>query len=68
METTHVTGLHAEKNSIAALVPAIQSALLLFCTLYPLGFLHLIFHEGGHALVDIANGGGSIYSMSTPLR
>jgi hypothetical protein len=57
MSATHVTGLHAEKYSLAALVPAIQSALLLFCTLFPLNFLTLIFHEGGHALVDIANGG-----------
>jgi hypothetical protein len=57
MEITQVSEQHAERNIFAAFVPVIQSALLLFCTLFPLNFLHLIFHEGGHALVDIANGG-----------
>jgi hypothetical protein len=36
--------------------PAFQSALLLFFLLFPLRFMFLILHEGGHALWDVARG------------
>ncbi len=57
METMHVSELPAERKSLAVLVLVIQSALLLFFTLFPLSFLCLIFHEGGHALAEVMSGG-----------
>jgi hypothetical protein len=35
---------------------ALQSTLFLFCLLFPLGFMGLILHEGGHALYLLVRG------------
>ena len=37
-------------------LPAVKSALLLFCLLFPVRFLGLIMHEGGHALDEVFQG------------
>ena len=36
--------------------PAILSILLLFCSLFPMGFMFSILHEGGHALANLILG------------
>jgi hypothetical protein len=36
-------------------LPALRSTLLLFCLLFPMYFLYLIFHEGGHALANLTH-------------
>ena len=37
-------------------LPALRSTLLLFCLLFPLKFMLLILHEGGHALYNLVRG------------
>jgi len=37
-------------------LPAVMSTLLLFCLLFPMGFVDSILHEGGHALDEVFQG------------
>jgi len=45
--------LDAGKQSEKRFTSAIRSTLLVFLMFFPLTFLHLLFHEGGHALVNL---------------
>jgi hypothetical protein len=41
------------KKSSPKFAAYLKSALLLFLIFFPLGFLHLVTHEGGHALINL---------------
>ena len=43
----------AETRASSGLTSAVKSAVLLFLIFFPLSFLHLVTHEGGHALVNL---------------
>jgi hypothetical protein len=43
----------AGKKSLSALTAALKSVLLLFLIFFPLEFLHVVAHEGGHALINL---------------
>jgi hypothetical protein len=45
--------MDADKRKSSKLTSAVKSTVLLFLILFPLSFLHLILHEGGHALVNL---------------
>ena len=51
------TIIDADKRISPALASTLQSILLLFCLLFPLSFMQLILHEGGHALIHLILGG-----------
>ncbi|OGN89727.1 MAG: hypothetical protein A2Y88_05205 [Chloroflexi bacterium RBG_13_48_10] len=58
MNTNYLPGMmvHTTKKASNLLISAIQSMLMLFCLLFPLQFMSLILHEGGHALVHLVEG------------
>jgi hypothetical protein len=43
-------------NKVKAFGAALRTFLLFFCVLFPLRFLILLFHEGGHVLPDLIDG------------
>jgi hypothetical protein len=45
--------IESAKKSESRFTSAIRSALLVFLLFFPLTFLHLLVHEGGHALVNV---------------
>jgi hypothetical protein len=45
--------MDTDKRKSSKLTSAVKSTVLLFLILFPLSFLHLILHEGGHALVNL---------------
>jgi hypothetical protein len=47
------TKMDANKKPSSRPAPAMKSTILLFLIFFPLSFLHLIVHEGGHALVNL---------------
>ncbi len=47
---------HLNENISAALISTAQSTLMLFFLLFPLTFMELILHEGGHALNNLTQG------------
>jgi hypothetical protein len=51
-----ITRIEANRQTLPALTSAVRSFLLLFCLLFPLRFMELILHEGGHALVKLLSG------------
>jgi hypothetical protein len=52
-----MTGQDGKKSALVIFEQAARSFLLLFLLLFPLNFLYLVFHEGGHALQTLFLGG-----------
>lgn len=59
MDTNSLTTMKidTENRKSPALTSAIRSTLLLFLLTFPVYFMLLVFHEGGHALTTLAHGG-----------
>lgn len=53
LKNVSATKMDADKRKPSTLTSAVKSTILLFLILFPLSFLHLIVHEGGHALVNL---------------
>lgn len=51
-----VSLIDVEKKTTNLLISAVQSMLLLFYLLFPLTFMELIVHEGGHAVDKLTHG------------
>jgi hypothetical protein len=47
---------HTDKKISSLLISIVQSTLLLFFLFFPLSFMRQFFHEGGHALFNLAQG------------
>jgi len=47
-------------------VSALQSTFLLFLLLFPVNFMYLLFHEGGHALANLPHRGNSLLLFAHP--
>jgi len=54
--SSSTTGDDAGRKTPSVYISTLVSILMTFFILFPLGFLNLILHEGGHALADLAQG------------